>query len=366
MDYKNRTVDVAAEEAKKEAKLMRELTEDPNSVSALKKIWGYKKLEDGTLMITSYKGEGGDVVIPAMIGKAKVTTIGENAFDASGMGTKAKNTDARKKITSVVIPEGVTTIGRCAFYQCESMETVTIPETVHTIGVVAFRGCKNLRNVTLPSGIRQLGNGIFWDCPNLYDNQGLTIVSGILLGVAGERQEITIPEGVKRIGTEVFKINSSWDKKNSIRKVTLPESLEEIGEGAFEKMKNLKSITIPAGVRTIGDRAFHDSGLEQITIETGVEKIGDGAFNGTALVEVKLPATVQSIGAEAFKGIAGLRDFYIPNGDAELGKEILGNYDTGSAWGRPSGVYVHTPEDSLVAKYMQQYSGVFVDSKNSE
>ena len=366
MDYKNRTVDVAAEEAKKEAKIMRELMEDPNSVSALKKIWNYKKLEDGTLMITNYKGEGGDVVIPAMIGKAKVTAIGEDAFSASEFNSRVKNKDARKKITSVVIPEGVTTIGRCAFFQCESLETVTIPETVHTIGAVAFRGCKKLRNVNLPANIKDLGNGIFWECPNLYDAHGLTVVSGILLGCAGEHKQITVPEGVKCIGAEVFKINASWDKKNSIQKITLPESLEVICEGAFENMKNLKSINIPAGVRTIGDRAFQSCGLEHITIAPGVEKIGDAAFCRNALVEIKLPATVKTIGKEAFRSCTNLRDLYIPNGDTQLGKEILGTYDTGGSWGRPTGVYVHTPADSQVAQYMQQYSGVFVDSENLE
>lgn len=366
MDYKNRTVDVVAEEAKKEAKIMRELMEDPNSVSALKKIWSYKKIEDGTLMITSYKGEGGDVVIPAMIGKSKVTVIGEEAFSASGYNSRVKNLEARKQITSVVIPEGVTTIGRCAFFQCESLETITIPETVHTIENVAFRYCKKLRGVKLPDNIKKLGMGIFWDCPTMYDKHGLTVVSGILLGVAGEHKEITVPEGVKRIGQEVFKINSSWDKNNSIQKITLPESLEEIGDSAFENMKNLKSIIIPAGVRTIGDRAFMGSGLEQITIATGVEMIGKEVFVKTPLTEVKLPATVKTIGDKAFQACGNLRDLYIPNGDAKLGEEILGTYDTGSAWGRPAGVYVHTPADSQVAKYMQQYSGVFVDTENLE
>ena len=75
LDFKNRTVDIVKEEAKAEAKAMKELMEDPNSVSALKKIWGYKKNNDGSLMITSYKGNATKVVIPSAIGKASVTVI---------------------------------------------------------------------------------------------------------------------------------------------------------------------------------------------------------------------------------------------------------------------------------------------------
>ena len=79
MDYKNRTADVVDEVAKEE-KMMRELTENPNSVSALKKKWGYKKLDDGTLVITSYKGSDEIVEVPSKIGKSTVTFIEEGAF----------------------------------------------------------------------------------------------------------------------------------------------------------------------------------------------------------------------------------------------------------------------------------------------
>ena len=82
--------------------------------------------------------------------------------------------------------------------------------------------------------------------------------------------------------------------------------------------------------------------------------------------EQMLPATVSTIGKEAFRNCSGLRDLHIPNGNTELGKEILGSYDSSSTWGRPSGVYVHTPADSKVAEYMKQYGGVFVDSEIQE
>ena len=96
MDFKNRTVDVQAETAKEEAKLIKELAEDPSSVSALKKVWSYKKLDDGTLIITSYKGAAIDVEVPAVIGKAAVTVIGEDAIAAFDWNGRIKNNFPKK------------------------------------------------------------------------------------------------------------------------------------------------------------------------------------------------------------------------------------------------------------------------------
>lgn len=126
IEYRNRTVDVAAEAIKAEKKQMRELMEDPNSVSALKKIWSYQKLEDGTLMITGYKGQDTEVVVPARIGKNLVSAIGERAFSPGQ--SRIKNRDVRNKLTEVVLPEGITAIGRLAFYNCDNLCDIWLPD----------------------------------------------------------------------------------------------------------------------------------------------------------------------------------------------------------------------------------------------
>jgi hypothetical protein len=136
MDYSKRTLDMVALEAKMEKKLMKELTEDPNSVSALKKIWAYEKLEDGTLVITAYKGQDIEVVVPDRIGKNTVSAIGERAFSPEQL--RIKNRDVRNEITEVVLPEGVTTIAACAFKACSRLNKVSIPAGVTRIGDCAF------------------------------------------------------------------------------------------------------------------------------------------------------------------------------------------------------------------------------------
>ena len=363
MDFKNRTVDVAAEEAKKEKQAQRELMEDPNSVSALKKIWSYKKLEDGTLKITSYKGSDTEVVIPSVIGKAKVSVIGEDAFSASSWGRKTVNYDIRKKITTVTIPEGITEIEKSAFYECESLEKVQLPGTLKTIGAVAFRSCENLREVSGLAGVKIIDVKAFWNCGALKDENGYAVVDGILLGYYGRDTSLRIPDGVRSIVT--LSCGSSYmnyDPEKNIKEIILPEGLQQIGESAFEGFKALSSVTVPASVKMIGTKAFYGSGLKTVVLQEGLETIGAGAFAWTPLETVHIPRSVKAIGAQAFYGCSRMRDIFIPAETKKLYRSVLGSYDSDESYSasKPSGIYVHTPAGSAAEEYMKQYSGVHV------
>ena len=73
------------------------------------------------------------------------------------------NTDA----INVVIPDGVTSIGVCAFAYCKSLKSIIIPNGVTSIGVSAFEGCFNLKSVTIPNGVTFIGDGAFEGCENI-------------------------------------------------------------------------------------------------------------------------------------------------------------------------------------------------------
>lgn len=173
----------------------------------------------------------------------KIEKIGDFAFARSGL-------------TSVNIPEGVTTIGYGAFYHCDKLASVTIPSTVTQIE---------------PSAFDKTG----W-MEELLSNRSkpFTIVGdGILLAYSGMGNKVEIPEGVKQIGAEVF-----MDRDN-ITSVILPASLVSIGEDAFSGCSRLASISGGSNLQEIKDRAFAGCPISTIKISDSVKEVGLKAFD---------------------------------------------------------------------------------------
>lgn len=175
LDFKNRTADLAAERAKAEKKAERELNASPTSIVMMKKTWGFKKQEDGTLIITSYKGASTEVAVPEAIGKSTVVAIGAGAFAGSSglcggrVTTYAsyEQQKARRNITTVALPEGVNYIGTGAFADMTSLTDINIPESVTEIGDAAFYQCPALTSIVIPKTTERIGEFAFRKCDRL-------------------------------------------------------------------------------------------------------------------------------------------------------------------------------------------------------
>ena len=118
--------------------------------------FSYNILSETDLTVEVAKGPSdGDVSIPSAVAyngqTYSVTSIGYRAFRQSG-------------ITSITIPESVTSIGESAFYGCTGLTSVTIPEGVTSIGQLAFRDCNNLTSVTIPGSVTSIGDSAFGGC----------------------------------------------------------------------------------------------------------------------------------------------------------------------------------------------------------
>ena len=228
-------------------------------------------------------------------------------------------------LTSVTIPDGVTSIGSNAFYNVRHIEyhgsatgspwgaismngvtdgdfvfsdttkhylltysgaggEVAIPSTVDTIGRGAFSGCRGLTSVTIPDGVTSIGDYAFYNC------SGLT--------------SVTISSGVTSIG------NYSFGYCSGLTSVTIGSGVTSIGSGAFEYCSGLTSVTIGSGVTSIGSGAFgYCNGLTSVIIPDGVTSIGDAAFYAcSGLTSVTIGSGVTSIGIEAFYGCSGLTE----------------------------------------------------------
>ena len=340
IDFKRRTVDIAKEEAEAEKRLDRKLSriDKPGSVAALRKIWSYRKQEDGTLIITRYKGEESRIEIPSVIGKSRVTAIGRDYF---AWGTK---------LADVTVPEGVLSIEDYTFYKCESLVTVNLPKTIEKIGSGAFSLCENLKNISIPENVRYMDQSSFYGCQSLRDENGFAIVDGCLLGYYGNDGLIRVPDNVRRIVSMGLELSSG-----GIHEVILPEGVQIIGNGAFAGCEWLKSIVIPASVRTIEAEAFMRSRLTGIELKEGLEEIGEDAFSLTSLLKVRIPETVRSIQSEAFAGCENLKEVYISSGVEHFGENIFGR----NVWYQKR-LYVHTPAGSAVEKYAKDFDFITV------
>lgn len=216
----------------------------------------------GGVEITGYKGTRPDLVIPSSLGGLPVVSIGSYAHD--------NWKDDKIKLRSLVIPEGVVSIGHHAFSD------------------------NQLRSVVLPSSLREIGGSAFMS------NQ----IAGHLL----------IPEGVIKVGYSAF-------KGNQLTELTLPSTLSEIEFGVFMRNK-LTSVVIPEGVIEVGSSAFEENQLSELTLPSTVSEIQDRVFSVNKLTSVVIPEGVTTVSLVAF-GANPLTSLYVPDSVTYLG---YGNY----------------------------------------
>ena len=245
--------------------------------------------EDNTITITDYNSScETDVVIPSKINDMIVTNI--NAATWNSSTRKYEKSFANKNLTSVVIPDSVTTIGNRAFIN-NQLTSVTIPESVTTIENAAFFN-NQLTSVVIPNSVTTIGDWAF------QSNQLTSVV---------------IPNSVTTIGDSAF-------FNNQLTSVTIPESVTTIGDSAFYN-NQLTSVEIPDSVTTIGNYAFSGNQLTSVTIPDSVTTIV-GAFSFNQLTSVVIPDSVTTIGSSAFSGNK-LTSVVIPNSVTTIGSSAF-------------------------------------------
>ena len=243
-------------------------------------------------------------------------------------------------LTSIIIPDSVTSIGNYAFYGCTGLTSITIPDSVTSIGNIAFYGCTGLTSVTIPDSVTSIGDRTFYGCTGLTSiiiPDSVTSIGIDAFMDCSSLTSVTIPDSVTSIGIDAFsncssltsitvdENNANYSSQDGIlynknkttiiqvprgisRAITLPNTLTSIADDAFYKCSGLTSITIPNSVTSIGDWTFYGcTGLTNITIPDSVTSIGNCAFCGcSSLTSITIPDSVTSIGSYAFYYCSGL------------------------------------------------------------
>ena len=277
-------------------------------------------------------------------GSGDMYNYGSSDFSAPWDGS-------RSRVKSVVIADGVTSIGEYAFFYCESLTSVTIPDSVTSIGKYAFFCCTSLASVTIPDSVTSIGRFAFSNCTSLTSvtiPDSVTIIGEYAFYYCKSLTSMTIPDSVTSISSSTFA------SCTSLTSVTIPNSVTSIGEYAFYDCKSLTSVTIPGSVTSIGLYAFASctsltgiwvaegnshyandaSGVlfnkdkttlvqcpgafAAYTIPDSVTSIGDNTFDHcTSLTSVTIPDGVTSIGWRAFSNCTSLTDVYYAGSKAQ-------------------------------------------------
>ena len=235
-----------------------------------------------------------------------VTSIGYNAFSEC------------YKLVSVSIGNSVTSIGDYAFWYCSKLTSITIPNSVTSIGASAFSNCSKLTSITIPNSVTSIGSSAFSSCSGLTSvsigNSVTSIGASAFMNCSG-LTSVTIPNSVTSIGSYAFSYCSG------LTSVTIGNSVTSIGASAFSSCSGLTSVTIPNSVTSIGASAFSQcSGLTSVTIGNSVTSIGSNAFSScSGLTAVTIGNSVTSIGSNAFSSCSGLTSVTIPNSVKNIG-----------------------------------------------
>ena len=292
--------------------------------------------------------------------------------------------NSKSQITSVVIGDGVTAIGKYAFYNCSNLASLTIGSSLQTIGVWAFYNCPKLASVNLPATMTSIGSNAFDNCSNLSsvvihatsvptcgndafkDNKagrkifvpaaygsGWSAYAADIIGyngtcgATGNESDVVYAltgESPNRTlyisGTGAMKDMKDNDKPwSDFTTVIIGDGVTHIGKQSFDYL-SFTSLTIGNGVKSIGELAFHAcSGLTSIVIPNSVETIGKKAFEFiTTLTSLTIGSGVTSMADNAFDYCENVTSLTISDGVTTIGKGAFEKYSSLTSVVIPSSV----------------------------
>ena len=297
---------------------------------------------------------GGGLTWTLSSGTLTISKTGEGDGVMTGYDWDGQPWSSQKDaITSVVIGDGVTGIGKYAFHECSNLASVTIGNSLQTIGEWAFKNC-SMASITLPATMTSIGPDAFYGCSNLstviIKATSLTGGYGVDAFVGNKSgRKIYVPAnsantykagwpayandiiGCGTCGATGHEWDVIWTLTGESPNCTL--NIMKVGEtGAMANYDNgdakpwngnrtnIKTIIVGDGVTHIGDHAFDYCAQTSLTIGSDVTTIGDCAFHNCGnITSIVIPNSVETIGESAFEFLSSLTNVTIGSGLKSIG-----------------------------------------------
>ena len=248
------------------------------------------------------------------------------------------------EIRKATIEDGITSIGKYAFYGCSGLTELALPNSVTSIEEKAFSDCSGLAKITSLAEIPPVWSSNVFDGVNKINCELIVpIVSVVAYKQArGWNEFSNITAATVRCGDSItwtlddlgnltlsgsgemwnYNYDDSPFKDYGIKTVTIGDGITSIGNFVFYGCSGLTKLTLPNSVTSIGNNAFYEcSGLTELTLPNSLESIEYSAFSGcSGLTELTLPNGVRSIGSLVFGGCSGLTKLTLPNSLESIGE----------------------------------------------
>ena len=276
-------------------------------------------------------------------------TIGDDAF----MGCQS--------LQEILLPPNVRIIGNHAFHDCSALTDAVLSQALESIGESAFTGCSSLTGIDIPDGVTSIREGTFSNCAVLTEltlGSGITSIGTNAFANCTGLSFVNFPDGLVSVGESAFsqtklkkiilpdsvtyldystfnlssvqevrwtagisRVPDNYFSGSTVEKVTIPEGVTELGGSAFRNCQFLTEISLPATLNAIGEQCFFRCArLESISLPQRLTAIAREAFQECAkLKAVSIPDTVVSIGDDAFFNCAALETAAFGSGLESIG-----------------------------------------------